>query len=189
MKKSDIYTKTGDNGTTGLVGGKRISKASEQLDGYGTIDELNSHIGVLMAEELPKETCELLRWIQHKLFIVGANLASDLYSLEHSAGSILKEDAVSRLEEAIDTLDNGVPPMKGFILPQGCRTAALCHVCRTVCRRAERCIYKIYTDGKQIDPVVARFVNRLSDYFFVLARAESYRITGDEVLWDASFEL
>lgn len=187
IKKSRIYTKTGDSGTTGLVGGKRVSKAHVRIESYGTVDELNSAIGLLMAEQLPDDTAQFLLWIQHVLFTVGSNLATDPEAMELRQYSILATESIERLEAEIDRLDSTLPRMTGFILPSGGRTPALCHLCRTICRRAERCIYRL-KEVSEVDPQVTQFINRLSDYLFVLARVEAIRTNGTEILWDKAIQ-
>ena len=170
MKKSNLYTATGDKGTTSLVGGKRVSKADIRLEAYGTTDELNAHIGVLVAM-LPAddEDSRLLRHIQDKLFTIGSALATDLETTQLHEASRLNDDEITLVENRIDTLDSIVPPLRRFVQPGGTQAAAQAHVCRTVCRRAERCVCAL----AEVNPVadnVQRYINRLSDYFFVLAR-------------------
>ena len=170
MKKSIIYTRTGDKGTTSLVGGQRVSKAHDRIESYGTVDELNSFIGLLITALNDEKDTDFLSFIQHKLFTIGSYLATDQASIE-------------RIEREIDRLDNELPKMHAFILPGGCRSAALAHVCRTVCRRAERQIYRLAENCPVEEPVLI-FMNRLSDYFFVLARKECINNNGKEIIWD-----
>ena len=183
MKKSVIYTGTGDKGTTSLVGGQRVSKASERIESYGTIDELNSFIGLLMtAMEVGPDT-EFLSFVQHKLFNIGSYLATDQETTEIQVPSRVSEESVERMEREIDRIDGELPKMKAFILPGGCRSAALAHVCRTVCRRAEREIYRL-AETAPVEDLVLKFINRLSDYLFVLARKECIQHNGKEIIWD-----
>ncbi|MDR1645228.1 MAG: cob(I)yrinic acid a,c-diamide adenosyltransferase [Tannerellaceae bacterium] len=183
MKKSMIYTKTGDRGTTALVGGRRVSKADKRIESYGATDELNSFVGLLMTKIDAEEDLEILQFIQHKLFTVGAYLATDPESTELKAESRLTPDNILRIEQAIDRIDSQLPAMKSFVLPGGCPSAALAHVCRTVCRRAERQIYRLHETSEVEEPVL-KFINRLSDYFFVLARRECVKNNGAEIIWD-----
>lgn len=181
-EKYKLYTKGGDKGKTSLVGGKRVPKYHVRIDSYGTVDELNSFIGMLLAHELEEIDRQTLTWIQHKLFSVGSYLATDPTQTEIRIESRITPEAVARLEGEIDRLDDAVPPIKAFILPAGGAIPAAAHVCRTVCRRAERCIYRLH-DEQALEPEVLQYINRLSDYFFALARKESYRLSGGEVTW------
>ncbi|MBR5843068.1 MAG: cob(I)yrinic acid a,c-diamide adenosyltransferase [Bacteroidaceae bacterium] len=182
MKKSNLYTATGDKGTTSLVGGKRVSKTDMRLEAYGTTDELNSHIGLLVAMMPAGDDVALLRRIQDTLFIVGSALATDLETTTLHEASRLKEEEITCVEQRIDYLDSQVPPLCKFVLPGGAVAAAQAHVCRTVCRRAERCICAL----AELHPVadhVQRYVNRLSDYFFVLARYINHTTNTPEIFW------
>lgn len=183
MKKSVIYTGTGDKGTTSLVGGQRVSKASERIESYGTIDELNSFIGLLMTAMEEGPDTEFLSFVQHKLFNIGSYLATDQETTEIQVPSRVSEESVERMEREIDRIDGELPKMKVFILPGGCRSAALAHVCRTVCRRAEREIYRL-AETAPVEDLVLKFINRLSDYLFVLARKECIQHNGKEIIWD-----
>ncbi|MCL1868569.1 MAG: cob(I)yrinic acid a,c-diamide adenosyltransferase [Paludibacter sp.] len=166
-----IYTKTGDSGFTGLIGGTRIEKCNPQIDVYGTIDELNAFIGLLVAKLHNKSThISFLQNIQRILFDVGAYLATDFekYDAEKFAAKI-NDNFIQSIENEIDKIGADLPPLKSFIIPSGTETSAMAHICRTVTRRAERKILflnKKITINKQI----LVFINRLSDYFFVLAR-------------------
>lgn len=182
-KKSLIYTGTGDKGTTSLVGGERVSKTHQRLESYGTIDELNSFIGLLVTSLEDQLDKDFLYFIQHKLFSVGSYLATDQQSTELKIESRITPESIVRIENEIDRLDAGIPVMRNFVLPGGCRSASLAHVCRTVCRRAERQIYKL-TETDPVEELVLIFVNRLSDYLFVLARKECIINDGKEIIWD-----
>jgi cob(I)alamin adenosyltransferase len=182
-KKSKVYTKTGDQGTTSLVGGKRVAKSDARIESYGTTDELNAFIGLLMNEVTAKEDLDTLRFVQHKLFAIGSYLATDRESTELKPESRISPENISRIEQEIDRIDSRLPPMKHFVLPGGSRPAALAHVCRTVCRRAERQIYRLHEAAEVEEPVLV-FINRLSDYFFILARKECIKNNGDEIIWD-----
>ncbi|MDR1918062.1 MAG: cob(I)yrinic acid a,c-diamide adenosyltransferase [Tannerellaceae bacterium] len=182
-KKSRVYTKTGDQGTTSLVGGKRVAKTDTRIESYGTTDELNAFVGLLMTEISEQEDLDALRFVQHKLFTIGSYLATDRECTELKMESRVSPESISRIEGEIDRLDGSLTPMKRFVLPGGCRSAALAHVCRTVCRRAERQIYRLHEAAGIEEPVLI-FINRLSDYFFVLARKECLRTNGEEIIWD-----
>ena len=188
MKKSVIYTGTGDKGTTSLVGGQRVSKASERIESYGTIDELNSFIGLLITAMEEGPDADFLSFVQHKLFNIGSYLATDQETTEIQVPSRVTEESVARIEREIDRLDAELPKMRAFILPGGCRSAALAHVCRTVCRRAEREIYRLVETAVPVEELVLKFINRLSDYIFVLARKECIHNNGKEIIWDYTCE-
>jgi len=172
---SKIYTKTGDDGTTGLGDGKRVAKDSARVAAYGTVDELNSAIGVVLAQEIPAPVRETLTQAQHDLFDLGGELCIP--------GMAMVDDAdVERLETALDGFNADLPALKDFILPGGGMAAACCHVARTVCRRAER---EVVTLSRQesVRPEAIRYLNRLSDLLFVLARGLARAGGHGEVLW------
>ncbi len=169
MKKSVIYTRTGDTGMTSLAGGVRVPKTHPRVEAYGTIDELNSQVGLLITYVPDDAEREQLLEIQGRLFSVGSYLAADQECKELRLQSMIRQEDVERLEHAIDKMDSLLPPLRLFVLPGGSRAAAVSHVCRTVCRRAERCILSL-AETVDIDSVLTAYVNRLSDYFFVLAR-------------------
>ena len=183
MKKSNIYTRTGDKGTTALVGGIRVPKTHIRLETYGTVDELCSQVGVLQTYLTEEADRQFITFVQHKLFCVGSYLATDQTQTKLRVESQIYEPDITRLEQAIDEIDSQLPPMKGFILPGGSRGAAVCHVCRTVCRRAERCIFRL-DEVVPVDPLVTTFMNRLSDYLFILARKINKLTEIDEIYWD-----
>jgi cob(I)alamin adenosyltransferase len=182
MKKSKVYTKTGDDGKTSLVGGKRVSKTHERLEAYGTVDELNSFVGLLACQIEDKNTLTVLSFVQHKLFDMGASLATDTETTHPKAVGVIAAEDVARLEQEIDRIDGELPPLSNFVLPGGNEAAARAHLCRTVCRRAERNIYRL-AENFDIDNQLLAFINRLSDYFFVLARKEANK-TGCEIFWN-----
>ena len=182
-KKSGIYTRTGDKGMTSLVGGHRVSKADARIESYGTIDELNSSLGLLMVELSSKADQDYLLTVQHRLFTIGSYLATDPAHCEYKIESKVSPESIVAIEKEIDQIDASLPRMKSFLLPGGCRSAALAHVARTICRRAERCIYRLCETAEVEDPVLT-FINRLSDYLFVLARKECLHATGCEIEWD-----
>lgn len=181
MKKSNVYTRTGDNGTTGLVGGQRIAKSSGRLEAYGTADELNSDLGLLLTYVTDEADRQLLVRIQNDLFAVGCELATVDRPSRHAVGA---ED-VERMEHAIDLLDSEFGGWRGFILPGGSRGAAVCHVCRTVCRRLERRICSI-GDGVPTDPALLQYINRLSDYLFLLSKKLNKLAGVEENIWQKS---
>ncbi|HET6633136.1 MAG TPA: cob(I)yrinic acid a,c-diamide adenosyltransferase [Rhodanobacteraceae bacterium] len=173
---SKIYTRTGDDGTTGLGDGSRIAKDAPRVVAYGSVDELNSQLGVVLAcDGLGDDVVEVLTQIQHELFDLGGELCIP--------GMAMIEDAdVARLEERLDALNADLPPLKEFILPGGGMPAATCHVARTICRRAERAVVTLARD-EDVRPQPQRYLNRLSDLLFVLARVLARRSGRGEVLW------
>lgn len=185
MNKSLIYTKTGDKGTTSLVGGTRVPKTHIRLEAYGTVDELNSNLGVLITYLSDEQDQSLVRHIQDRLFAVGSHLATDREKTDLKCASIIRLEDIEQLEKEIDRLDNSLPPLHAFILPGGSRGASVCHVCRTVCRRAERRILALQ-EHCEIAPELLAYVNRLSDYLFVLSRKINRDEKKDEIFWDNS---
>lgn len=177
-----VYTKTGDAGTTSLVGGKRVMKCSPRLEAYGTVDELNSHIGMLVALGVPEPASKDLEWIQNKLFDLGSLLATEPES-KYQPRSLTSHD-VERLEGAIDAMDPQLPTLRNFVLPGGTVSAAEANIARTVARRAERQMVKMNSDGLAIAPEAMRFINRLSDYLFVLARFINILAGNPEIYWN-----
>ena len=185
MKKSMVYTKTGDGGKTSLVGGVRVSKTHLRLEAYGTIDELNSNLGMLISVLKDDEYISLLRSVQHKLFSLGAYLATDTAQTELKPSSYINDDEIQRMEDAIDVIDDSLSPLKGFVLPGGCYASSLCHVCRTVCRRAERRMLDLESNHiTEIDVNCKRYINRLSDLLFVLSRKLNKISETEEIYWD-----
>ena len=177
-----IYTKTGDDGTSGLVGGSRVKKSDLRLEAYGTVDELNSWIGMIKAGISEKETTELLAMIQNTLFVAGSLLASDEKGKKITENLKIDEQRIHTLEEAIDRYEATLPPIRNFILPGGNTLSAGCHIARTVCRRAERAIVRL-NEEISTDPEIVRFVNRLSDFLFVLSRKLSHEAGLEEQFW------
>jgi cob(I)alamin adenosyltransferase len=174
---SKIYTRTGDDGSTGLGNGERVSKDHVRVEAYGTVDELNSLIGVVAASNIPPEYVAVLSTIQQQLFDLGGEL-----SLPDSV--MLGPEMVSALEQAMDKLNEALPPLKEFVLPGGTLAAANCHLARAVCRRAERRLFSLATTAS-INEHSIHYLNRLSDLLFVLARTLN-RLEGEnEVLWNS----
>lgn len=183
MAKSNIYTRTGDAGQTSLVGGKRVKKNSARLEAYGTVDELNSFIGLLSSLTDNKDVVEALQRIQNHLFVIGSALATDTSETDLKPQSVVSEDMLAWIEHEIDETDGSLPPLRAFVLPGGTTASSVSHICRTVCRRAERCIISL-TEETEIEPNLLRYMNRLSDYFFVLARKLNIIAKKDEIIWD-----
>ena len=189
-KKSKIYTKTGDMGTTSLIGGKRVKKCSLRLDTYGTIDELNAHTGLLRSlliedkelAALPPQSFEFFIWLQSRLFDIGTHLAMPCTQQGEMPPCSITESHVQHLESAIDWIDQQLEPLQAFILPGGTIEASQCHVCRTVCRRAERLVTAL-AEEIPISPLLLAFINRLSDFWFVCARFINKIKTVDEISW------
>lgn len=172
-----IYTKTGDGGETGLYGGKRVPKDHIRIDAYGTVDELNSHVGLLIAQmevagksvlAKAEQDLTLLKAAQSTLFTIGSQLATP--PEKELSIKAVSGDQVKFLEDAIDRLDEGLPGLTSFVLPGGSIAVGQCHVCRTVTRRAERCVVSLHHEAPVEDNVI-HYLNRLSDYFFTLSRA------------------
>ena len=182
MKKSIIYTKTGDKGTTALVGGMRVHKTHMRLEAYGTVDELNSYVGWLYCEIKEKEHQDFLRYLQHKLFTVGSYLATETEVKPPKEASIITTNDIERIEKQIDIIDSALPRVNRFVLPGGNESASRAHICRTVSRRAERNVYLV-ANNYPVSEEVLIFLNRLSDYFFVLARHESNK-SSQEIFWE-----
>jgi cob(I)alamin adenosyltransferase len=178
MEKSKIYTRKGDEGYTSLAGGKRVLKTNSRIEAYGTLDELNSFIACLLEEVDNREDREFLLRIQCNLFSLGGYLATE----DENEASQITQEEVDSLEEEMDKIDSLISPLKFFVLPGGCKSNALAHVCRTICRRAERRIYNL-TEQVKIDPVALKYINRLSDYFFLFARKQNFIYNIDEIIW------
>jgi cob(I)alamin adenosyltransferase len=176
-----IYTKTGDKGETALFGGKRVPKSHLRVDAYGTVDELNSFVGMLRDAVESAHVRKVLHDVQNRLFNLGAHLASDPDKAPPTP-DLLPQD-VEQLEKEMDQMDEQLPPLKNFILPGGHQTVSVCHVCRTVCRRAERLTVALQYAGEPVDDIATQYLNRLSDYFFVLARYLAMELGAEEVIW------
>ena len=174
-----VYTKTGDTGTTSLVGGKRVPKDCARLESYGTIDELNAQVGLLLTYVSEPVDRETLIGIQNNLFVIGAQLATESPQVP---SVVITSVDVTKLEQSIDAASEGLPKWRGFTLPGGCRPAALAHVCRTICRRAERRILTL-NSSEEVAPELLAYVNRLSDYFYILALRLNFLQGTEEILW------
>lgn len=172
---SKIYTRTGDAGTTGLGDGTRIDKDAPLVEAYGTVDELNSAIGAVLAQQLPDTVRTCLTRVQHELFDLGGELCMPGHL-------VIKTQHVEHLEAMLDAFNDPLPPLKEFVLPGGSVATAACHLARTICRRAER---RVWTAAReyQVNPDSARYLNRLSDLLFVIARVLVRHDQGSEVLW------
>ena len=177
-----IYTKTGDKGQTSLIGGTRVPKSSHRIDAYGTVDELNSWIGLVRDQEVNAGRRELLKEIQDRLFTMGSTLATDPGAGKHKPLPPLLAGDVTRLEQAIDEMEATLPPLREFVLPGGHQAVSFCHVARTVCRRAERLVIGLHADAP-VDELVVTYLNRLSDYLFVLSRAMAQELGAEQVSW------
>ncbi len=183
-----IYTKTGDKGTTALFGGTRVPKHHIRIDSYGTIDELNSHIGLIRDQDIDQHHKSTLMEIQDRLFTVGAILATDPEKAVLKSGKErlnipkISTNDIELLEHEIDAMNTELPPMTNFVLPGGHQTVSFCHIARCVCRRAER-LSSALNELEPFQPETLMYINRLSDYLFVLARKLSYDLQAEEVKW------
>ena len=184
MKKSEVYTKAGDQGTTSLIGGTMVPKHHQRLDAYGTVDELNAYIGLVRAWPTDQQTNETLVQIQKQLFMIGAYLATDDNVSDLRTKLNCEEKEIEYLEKEMDRMESSLPPLKHFVLPGGHQAVAYCHIARTISRRTERKISRM-AEETEISPWVMRYINRLSDYFFVLARHSSNYFGIDEIPWKA----
>lgn len=181
MKDWKIYTKTGDKGSTSLLGGKRVPKHHLKIEAYGTADELNAFIGLLRDQEIDSAYQSVLLHIQDRVFVAESLLARDDGSESFNLPE-LKEEDIILLENQIDEMNGQLPPLGNFILPGGHPAVSYAHVCRVVCRRAERIITRL-ADESPVDNIIVRYFNRLSDYFFVLARKIALDHGVGDVLW------
>lgn len=176
-----IYTKTGDKGQTSLIGGTRVPKHHIRIEAYGTVDELNSWMGVLRDLIEDKTTKALIVDIQDRLFTIGSLLASDPEKSKMKLPELHAED-ILQLEKEIDAIDSSVPPMKSFVLPGGHLTVSYCHVARCVCRRAERHTIHL-SENAPVNDLVLQYLNRLSDYLFMLSRKLTQELGAEEISW------
>jgi len=183
-----IYTKTGDKGTTALFGGTRVPKHHIRIESYGTVDELNSHIGLIRDQDISESHKQLLNHIQDRLFTLGAILATDPEKAVLKSGKErlnipkISEEDITLLENKIDEMNDSLPPMTNFILPGGDQTVSFCHIARCVCRRAERHT-SFLNENEPVEEHVLIYLNRLSDFLFVLARKLSQELKAEEIKW------
>ncbi|PJR04386.1 cob(I)yrinic acid a,c-diamide adenosyltransferase [Avrilella dinanensis] len=183
-----VYTKTGDKGTTALFGGTRVPKHHIRIESYGTVDELNSHIGLIRDQDISSIHKNCLIIIQNKLFTLGAILATAPEKAVLKSGKErlniqkISEEDLATLEQQIDLMETELPPMTHFVLPGGHPTVSYCHIARCVCRRAERLATQLH-ENEPTDEMVLKYLNRLSDYLFVLARKLSHELKAEEVQW------
>ncbi|WP_348824578.1 cob(I)yrinic acid a,c-diamide adenosyltransferase [Flavobacterium aestuarii] len=183
-----VYTKTGDGGTTALFGGTRVPKDHARIESYGTVDELNSYIGLIRDQEINNHYKEILVEIQDRLFTIGAILATPPEKEVMKNGELrlknlgITDADIEFLEKEIDTMEEVLPPMTHFVLPGGHETVSYCHIARCVCRRAERLAVHL-SHNEPVAEIAIKYLNRLSDYLFVLARKLSFDLNADEVKW------
>jgi cob(I)alamin adenosyltransferase len=178
-----IYTKTGDKGTTSLIGGTKVSKAHLRIETYGTVDELNSYIGLCKDLLTDKNSNKVLQEVQDRLFTIGAALACDPEKETKMKIPDLEEEDITLLEKEIDKMNETLPPMKSFILPGGHVTVSHIHISRCICRRAERCCVRLEAEQNEVEPIIIKYLNRLSDYLFVLARYAGHLLNIAELPW------
>ena len=178
-----IYTKTGDKGKTSLIGGTKVLKSHARIEAYGTVDELNSNIGLCRDLITDKDIRDLLKEIQDRLFTIGSALACDPEKAPKLKIPDLKETDVSFLEDAMDKMDSELPPLQYFIMPGGHPTVSHLHISRCVCRRAERPVVDLLISNEDQDNLIIKYINRLSDYLFVLARYMAKKLNAEEVSW------
>ena len=183
-----IYTKTGDKGTTALFGGTRVAKHNIRIDAYGTIDELNSWLGLIRDQDIDQHSIQILILIQDKLFTIGSELATEPKKAILKNGkerlriNKIGEDDIGILEKEMDQMNENLPPITHFVLPGGHTTVSYCHIARTVCRRAERLVSNLY-EKEPFDLSILSYINRLSDYLFVLARKLTKDVKAEEINW------
>jgi len=183
-----VYTKTGDGGTTALFGGTRVPKDHARIESYGTIDELNSYIGLVRDQEIDSHYKDILIEIQDRLFTIGAILATPPEKEVMKNGELrlknlgITEADIEFLEKEIDTMEEKLPPMTHFVLPGGHQTVSYCHIARCICRRSERLVVHL-SHNEPVAEITIKYLNRLSDYLFVLARKLSFDLNADEVKW------
>lgn len=179
---SKVYTKTGDKGKTGLIGGTRVPKCHDRLEAYGTVDELNTYIGMIRSFNIDAHLKEVLINIQNKLFVIGACLATDEDKSDMKSKLPCNKADAEYLEKEIDKMETELPPLTNFVLPGGHQAVSFCHIARTVCRRAERRIIKL-SETVSVEEDLTKYVNRLSDFLFVLSRKVANDFNVDEVPW------
>jgi cob(I)alamin adenosyltransferase len=178
-----IYTKTGDKGKTALIGGTKVEKSHLRIETYGTVDELNAHVGFCHDHIHDENSRKMLLEIQDRLFTIGSSLACDPEKEPKLKIPDLKESDVQLLENEIDRMTEQIPPMTAFILPCGHTTVSSLHIARCVCRRAERCCVRMQQEGLEVVPLIIIYLNRLSDYLFVLSRFMGHLLNVEEIKW------
>jgi cob(I)alamin adenosyltransferase len=176
-----IYTKTGDQGFTSLIGGTRVKKSHLRIDAYGTLDELNSYLGLVRDQPVNASRAAFLREIQDRLFTMGASLASDPEKSKMKIPDLLESDILA-LEKEMDAMEEHILPLKVFVLPGGHQAVSFCHVARCVCRRAERLVIALQEESF-VEELVIKYLNRLSDYLFVLSRMMAHELGAEEIPW------
>lgn len=180
-----IYTKTGDKGNTSLIGGTKVPKSHLRIEAYGTVDELNSYIGLCRDLLEDKNSYAILQETQDRLFTIGSSLACDPEKEPKMQIPDLHETDVTLLEKEIDKMNEGIPAMKNFILPGGHPVVSHLHIARCICRRAERCCVRLVNEDAPVESIVLKYLNRLSDYLFVLARFIGHQLHIEEIPWKA----
>jgi len=180
-----IYTKTGDKGETSLYGGKRLSKSDIQIESYGTVDELNSYIGLLVSMPCTSQQKKNLLIVQERLFTIGAHLSADPSKTNLKIPPLFGSD-IELLEKEIDMMDIELPQMTAFILPSGNQQVSFCHIARTICRRAERNVISL-AQQMEVNILVIKYLNRLSDYLFTLSRWVALKTNAEEIKWIPKF--
>jgi len=178
-----IYTKTGDKGTTSLIGGTKVPKSHLRIEAYGTVDELNSYIGLCIDLLEDQASKNILLEVQDRLFTIGSSLACDPIKEPKMRIPDLKVADVHLLENEIDRINEVLPPMKSFILPGGHPTVSQIHIARCVCRRAERCCVRLELESLEVEPIILQYLNRLSDYLFILSRYAGKLLQAPEIPW------
>jgi cob(I)alamin adenosyltransferase len=178
-----IYTKTGDNGTTSLIGGTKVSKSHLRIEAYGTVDELNSYFGLCKDLLTDEKSIDILQEIQDRLFTIGSALACDPEKETKMKIPDLKEADIGLLEKEIDKMNNILPAMKSFILPGGHPSISHLHIARCICRRAERCCVRLDLEKNEVEPIIIKYLNRLSDYLFMLARYTGQLLNVADIPW------
>ncbi len=178
-----IYTRTGDKGTTSLIGGTKVPKSHLRIEAYGTVDELNSHIGLCRDMIGDEKVRAVLLEVQDRLFTIGSSLACDPEREPSMRLPDLREEDVRGLEQEIDRMSESIPPMRTFILPGGHPIASHLHIARCVCRRAERCCVRLELESLEVEGILLKYLNRLSDHLFVLSRYMTHLLGVEEIPW------
>jgi cob(I)alamin adenosyltransferase len=178
-----IYTKTGDKGSTSLIGGTKVPKSHLRIEAYGTVDELSSWIGLCKDLLTDNNSKNILQEVQDRLFTMNASLACDPVKEPKMRIPDLKEEDITLLEKEMDRMNEVIPPMKSFVLPGGHPTLSQLHITRCVCRRAERCCVRLEQESQEVDGIILKYLNRLSDYLFVLARYAGHQMQVEEIPW------